>query len=360
MEKLIKKIIREETEAGNLITLEDVLNIPKNIINNNINNEIIPERKFIYEQVRNYLNITESIKILNSIKIFINEDGKSEPDMVWDFSEVKEKLDLSKEWVKTKEDVIKYLKILMNKIKSIPTGTRKKILKYVLYSFLGILTIKQIKSVESQVSASFTPSQIKSELPINKKETPVIKKTEIRAPSENLFNHLKKEEGIGGEPVLYFYDLGDGAYTTGYGHAVFSNSGRGSTGGDYEFVPKYKDIVPYSRKNSNKKITTITKQQAEQLLKDDMLKASEGVNTILDEWKSNGINPKITQGMYDAMVSIAYNHGVANLRMSKFIQYVKRSQFQKAKEEIKNISSNMFDKYPGLKIRREKESKMFA
>lgn len=283
------------------------------------------------------------------------------PEYVWHFDqETKKELDLSKKWVKTKEDVIKYLKILMSKIKSIPLGTRKKILKYVLYSFLGILTINQIKSVESQVSSNFTPNQIKSELPINKKETPIIKKTEIRSPSEKLFNHLKKEEGIGGKPVLYFYDLGDGAYTTGYGHAVFFNPRRGSTGGDYEFVPKYEDIIPYDINDPNKEITRIDKTQAEELLHDDMLKASKGVNTILDEWESKGIRPKITQGMYDAMVSIAYNHGVSNLRVSKFIQYVKTSQFQKAKEEIKNISSNMFDKYPGLKTRREKESKMFA
>jgi GH24 family phage-related lysozyme (muramidase) len=63
--------------------------------------------------------------------------------------------------------------------------------------------------------------------------------------------------------------------------------------------------------------------------------------------------------MYDAMVSIAYNHGVGNLRMSDFIQLVKRGEFDKAKEEIKKISSNLFDQYPGLKIRREKESRMF-
>jgi len=342
----------------------------KNIIKEEMNN---------FHQSNNDITIKESIRHLDifvkklsfimevkdvpSPEIewdFISNDTVS-PEYVWNFDqETKEELNLSKKWVKTKEDVIKYIKLLMDKLKSIPVVTRKKILKYVLYSFLGILTIKQIKNVESQVSTAFTPSQIKSELPINKKETPVVKKVEIRTPSQKLFNHLKKEEGIGGKPVLYFYDLGDGAYTTGYGHAVFSNSGRGSTGGDYEFVPNYEDIVPYSRKNPNKKITTITKEQAEQLLHDDMLKASDGVNTILDEWKSKGINPKITQGMYDAMVSIAYNHGVANLRMSKFIQYVKRSQFQKAKEEIKNISSNMFDRYPGLKTRREKESKMFA
>jgi len=328
-------------------------------------------KKIIKEEVKkqNIRNkeINECISVLRNLNLkysLINESEwlKDEPSPTyrWDLTpEIEKDLDDSSKWVKTKDDVIKYVKIFIDEIKSLPKNFKRKALKYILASFLGILTVNQITSITNTIEGNDYQSGIRFEMPSFKKETPVVKTQKIRKPSQGLFKHLKKEEGIGGKPVLYFYNLGDGAYTTGYGHAVFSNPKRGSTGGDYSFVPNHEDIIPYDRKNPGKKITRITIEQAEQLLQDDMLKASKGVNTILDEWETDGIKPKITQGMYDAMVSIAYNHGVGNLRTSKFIQYVKRSEFQEAKEEIKNISSNMFDEYPGLKTRREKESRLF-
>jgi GH24 family phage-related lysozyme (muramidase) len=63
--------------------------------------------------------------------------------------------------------------------------------------------------------------------------------------------------------------------------------------------------------------------------------------------------------MYDAMTSMSYNMGIGNFRNSDFIQMVKRGEMEKAKEEIKSVSSQMFNKYPGLKKRRKKESEMF-
>jgi len=63
--------------------------------------------------------------------------------------------------------------------------------------------------------------------------------------------------------------------------------------------------------------------------------------------------------MYDAMTSMVYNMGIGSFRMSDFIQMVKRGKMDKAKEEIKTTSSQMFAKYPGLKKRRKKESEMF-
>jgi len=310
----------------------------------NIRNKQITECSQILE------NLVNNLLLINEVEWV--KDNPS-PTYEWNLEpKIENQLDQSLIWVKTKDDVIKYLNILLEKIKKLPKPLKTKIIKYVLASFLGILTLTQVKSIEKQIQSEPIRVTLSSDI-----STPIKKQEKIRKPSQELYSHLKNEEGIGGKPVLYFYDLGDGAYTTGYGHAVFSNPRRGSTGGDYNFVPKYEDIKPYSKRN--KKITTITKEQAEQLLYDDMLKASEGVNKILDGWEKKGIKPEITQGMYDAMVSIAYNHGVGNLRMSDFIQLVKRGEFEKAKEEIKKISSNLFDQYPGLKIRREKESRMF-
>ena len=64
--------------------------------------------------------------------------------------------------------------------------------------------------------------------------------------------------------------------------------------------------------------------------------------------------------MYNAMVSMIYNMGIGNFRMSDFIQFVKRGQMKKAQEQIKQESSGSFGRFPGLKIRRNNESELFG
>jgi GH24 family phage-related lysozyme (muramidase) len=272
----------------------------------------------------------------------LTEDGKTEPDMEWDFTDVKKDLDLSKLWVKTKEDAKEYLSILREKIKELPTDLKKKIIRYVMYSFLGLLSLNQIQS-------SLEPTLQKA-VETEKQVLPkVVEEPRIRQSSEDLIDHLKWEEGSitrKGEPVLTAYDLGDGAYTIGYGHAIFKGENEG-----YDFLPKYNKIRPGR--------TKITKEQAEILLKDD-IKIAEGiVNEILNDWEDQGIKPKLTQGMYNTMVSMAYNMG-RGIRTKDFIQSIKRGDFKLAKKQIAQTSSGLFKKFPGLQIRRAKEAQMFA
>jgi GH24 family phage-related lysozyme (muramidase) len=298
----------------------------------------ITEHQYKIIQSRlNYERILEEMVFKINL---ITEDGKTEPDMEWDFTDVKDDVDDSKLWVKTKEDVKEYVQKLKEKIKNLPSDTKKRILKYAIYSFLGILSMKQINS--------FIEPQVKN---IDNIETIVTQNVnqKIRKSSETLFNHLKHEEGsvrYKGQPVLTVYDLGDGAYTVGYGHAIFDGEKEG-----YDFLPNYEDITPNR--------TKITKENAETLLKDD-IKDSEGIiNKILNDWEEQGIKPKITQKMYDAMVSMAYNMG-PGIRKSDFIQAVKKGDLKTAKELILTTSENLFDDFPGLKTRREKEAKMFT
>jgi len=298
----------------------------------------ITEHQYKIIQSRlNYERILEEMVFKINL---ITEDGKTEPDMEWDFTDVKDDVDDSKLWVKTKEDVKEYVQKLKEKIKNLPSDTKKRILKYALYSFLGILSMKQINS--------FIEPQVKN---IDNIETIVTQNVnqKIRKSSESLFNHLKYEEGSvrhKGQPVLTVYDLGDGAYTVGYGHAIFDGEKEG-----YDFLPNYEDITPNR--------TKITKENAETLLKND-IKDSEGIiNKILNDWEEQGIKPKITQKMYDAMVSMAYNMG-PGIRKSDFIQAVKKGDLKTAKELILTTSENLFDDFPGLKTRREKEAKMFT
>lgn len=283
-----------------------------------------------------------------------NDDGEREPDMVWDFTDIKQNIDKSKSWVKTKEDVIEYLKNLLKKLENVRVPIKNKIIKYVLYSFLGILTMSQIITIEDEISGtklnSVKPKTVQSIRPKQEKIVDV----KIRQVSPDLIDHLKYEEGSiydKGEPVLTAYDLGDGAYTIGYGHAIFRDPRRGDNGGKYKFLPKYNRITPGR--------TTITKEQAEILLNDDVQIATESLNKILNDWEEQGIKPKITQGMYNSMISLIFNMGITNFRKSDFIQLVKQNKLEEAREEIKNISSNLFRKYPGLKIRRENEYEMF-
>ena len=277
----------------------------------------------------------------------LTEDGKLEPDMEWDFT--KKELDKSKQWVQTKEDVKEYLKLLFQKVKDLPKTTKIKILKYVLVSFIGLVSLKELSTITNQVSPEKIDLALSGQ--INQEKTQI----KIRKSSPELLNHLKWEEGSireKGKPVLTAYDLGDGAYTIGYGHAVFKDPSRGDNGGKYDFLPKYNKIIPGK--------TKISPKQAEILLKDDIKIAEAGLNKILNDWENQGINPQINQKMYDSMISMIFNMGIGNFRKSEFIQMVKRGDFDSASQEIKNISSHMFRKYPGLKVRREKESELFS
>ena len=69
----------------------------------------------------------------------IVEDGKTEPDMEWDFTNVKKDIDKSKLWVKTKEDAIQYIESVSNKIKNLPPELRKKILTIKIIMFFKIV-----------------------------------------------------------------------------------------------------------------------------------------------------------------------------------------------------------------------------
>jgi len=271
----------------------------------------------------------------------IVEDGKTEPDMEWDFTNVKKDIDKSKLWVKTKEDAIQYIESFVDKIKNISPELRKKILKYVLYSFIGLLSIKQLNKLVEPV--------VKKADQIEKETIEKIISLRIRKSRPELYEHMRYEEGSitkKGEPVLVAYNLGDGAYTIGYGHAIFRGENEG-----YEFLPNYNKIIPGK--------TKITKDQAEILLKDDISNSEAIINKILNKWETEGIKIKVSQGMYNAMVSMAYNMGPGIIK-SDFIKALKSGNTYLAGEQILSTSSNLFKKFPGLETRRMREYKMFT
>ena len=101
--------------------------------------------------------------------------------------------------------------------------------------------------------------------------------------------------------------------------------------------------------------TKISKEKAEELLKQDVETQTRYLNRILRQWEEKGIKPEITQGMYDAMISLMFNMGYGNFRKADFVQDIKKGDFKTAKEKIRKTHIT----YPGHKPRREKESQMF-
>lgn len=285
----------------------------------------------------------------------------NEPHFEWNFmnnkfydrvNNIQSDIKKSASYVKTAEQGVEFIKNLVGKVAKLPDTIKSDVIKLAIASMALGMGYNQLVNIENKVEpVSKETTMISQALDkeIEKKETKE-KDTKLTI-SQALVDSLKREEGIGGKPVLTAYDIGDGAYTIGYGHAVFKNPSRGDNGGKYDFLPKYDQITPGK--------TTITPEQAEILLKDDLKMAADGLDRLLNQWKSKGINPKITQPMYDAMVSIIYNMGIENFRLTEFIQLVKKGQFKAAAEEIKTTSQQMFNKYPGLETRRARESEMF-
>ena len=129
------------------------------------------------------------------------------------------------------------------------------------------------------------------------------------------------------------YKLGDGRITIGWGHAEPENTS------------KYKE---------GEKVSKI---EAQKLLKEDLKVAADGVRRMFSQWKSEKINRKITQEMFDVLVSISFNAGVGGLRKSEIAKEIKKGNYKIAGELIKTFNTD--PKFPGLKNRRDKESDMF-
>jgi GH24 family phage-related lysozyme (muramidase) len=291
----------------------------------------------------NYIQILDEMVFSLSL---LSEEEEREPDMVWDFTTAKDQIQKASRWVKTKEDAIEFLKTVRDKIKELPTNTKLKIMEYVIMALMGVVGVKLIYRVLNPRLETVQQIEKKAIDDINQQEP---KYQRIRKSTEDLFNHLKWEEGSiydKGEPALRAYNLGDGAYTIGYGHAIFKGEKEG-----YDFLPNYEDIKPG--------VTRITKAQSETLLKDD-IKIAEGIiNGILNDWEEEGIKPDLTQGMYNTLVSMAYNMG-PGIKTKDFLESIKKGDFKTARELILQTSSSLFDDFPGLKARREKEAKMFS
>lgn len=259
--------------------------------------------------------------------------------------------EIKKELIIRVNELLFDLKRLNKEFKKLTGLFKTRIFKITFVSVFLLMSFQSVVSFDSNSKSNNTNDvSILDSTDIKFKKV----KPEFEVPvtySYKLINSLKKHEGV----RLTAYNIGDGAYTIGYGHAVF-NSERKGNGDDYPFLKTFRQYIKMRNRGED---ITITQKQAEQLFRDDLTLASNALNRLLNQWAEKDIKPKITQPMYDAMVSMIYNMGNNNFRKTEFIQLVKISEFKQACEMIKKTSANLFKKYRGLISRRNDESKMF-
>lgn len=100
-----------------------------------------------------------------------------------------------------------------------------------------------------------------------------------------------------------------------------------------------------------KKDMKITKQQAEEMLKRDIVSYVNGVNSSL--------KVEVNQNQFDALVSFAYNCGVYALSSSALMRYVNQKKFEQASNEFGRWVHSGKTVLKGLVRRRETEKILF-
>ena len=153
--------------------------------------------------------------------------------------------------------------------------------------------------------------------------------------SEDIKEFIKSFEKL----KLKAYDTGDGMITVGWGHAEKKSKSQ------YKVDDK------------------ITLEKAKELFKNDIETAEKVVTDILSKWKEDENTYKLTQPMFDALVSLAYNSGRGTLRNAtvkgdKFLLYLKNGDYTTAGKNIKTYA--LRSGFSGLIDRRKKEYEWFC
>lgn len=129
---------------------------------------------------------------------------------------------------------------------------------------------------------------------------------------------IKKFEGCS----LKAYKCPAGIWTIGYGHTLKVNEGQ-----------------------------TITKKQAEDLLKQDLRSFELTVNNL--------VNVPLNQNQFDALVSFCYNLGAGNLKSSTLLKLLNKEDYIAAAEQFDRWVYAGGKKLSGLVKRRAAEKKLF-
>ena len=96
---------------------------------------------------------------------------------------------------------------------------------------------------------------------------------------------------------------------------------------------------------------TITKERAEQLLREDVTRFEQQVSRM--------VNVPLTQGQFDALVSFTYNLGPGALEKSTLLDHLNRGDYDSAAEQFGRWVHGGGKILPGLVRRRASERKLF-
>lgn len=96
---------------------------------------------------------------------------------------------------------------------------------------------------------------------------------------------------------------------------------------------------------------TITKAESEAILRKDLVRFEEGVSKL--------VTRPITQDMFDALVSFAFNVGLANLKSSTLLRKLNAGDFQGASDQFTRWDKAGGKILKGLTARRAAEQMLF-
>ena len=140
--------------------------------------------------------------------------------------------------------------------------------------------------------------------------------------SENGLNLIKKSEGC----RLDAYLDPIGKLTIGCGHLVLAS-------------------------DNIKLGDTITQEQSDELLRNDLRIAEDTVNNL--------VKVQLTQNMFDSLVDFVYNVGSGNFHTSTLLRKINAGLFQDAAEEFGKWDKSAGQVLPGLVARRKNEKELF-
>lgn len=109
--------------------------------------------------------------------------------------------------------------------------------------------------------------------------------------------------------------------------------------------------IGYGHTSGVKVGQTVTKERAEQLLNQDTGWAQTAINQM--------VKVKLTQNMFDALVSFVYNVGSTNFRKSDLLQYLNTGDYKKASSEFLQWTKSKGQVLQGLINRRKEEKALF-
>lgn len=116
--------------------------------------------------------------------------------------------------------------------------------------------------------------------------------------------------------------------------------------------PAGKLTIGYGHTGSDvKENMTITKKQADMLLKKDLQILAEMVDSLLKY--------DVNQNQFDAILSFVYNVGIGNFMKSKMLKYINQGKIKEAADEFLKWNKSNGVVLKGLVRRREAERALF-